>query len=355
MVKKQKTSSKNFHKKVLHKETKTILLATVFALLIITIGVFSIQVFREKEVVGQAYHIVLGPGGTTSSYSQIFLNDFPYPFVEDLAALVAPLVTNFNPDVFNSFIVIHSNNDIGAANKLSSAIEQRILFCADKDQGRDYYTGSFITTYVMPGIFSDHCESGPFGDILTEYFCVGGVPYYENVVCEQGCAPDMKSCKVPEPASGYKVFVTDSNQMYNGELDGLLGADDKCRLSANNAGLHGVYKAWLSTTAESASDRLYHSNVPYVLVNGTRVANNWDDLTDGNLLHSINVNQFGARLPDYFNVWTGTDIEGKYPMGGLAGTIVLDPNFVSCKMWDSTSSTVVGQYTVGQTGQIGLH
>jgi len=26
----------------------------------------------------------------------------------------------------------------------------------------------------------------------------------------------MKSCKVPEPASGYKVFVTDSNQMYNG-------------------------------------------------------------------------------------------------------------------------------------------
>jgi hypothetical protein len=82
------------------------------------------------------------------------------------------------------------------------------------------------------------------------------------------------------------MFVTSTVQ--TAALGGVAGADELCAMQAADANLVGDFKAWLSTLSSSVSDRLAHSSVPYVLVDGTMVASDWDDLVDGALLAPIN-------------------------------------------------------------------
>jgi hypothetical protein len=103
------------------------------------------------------------------------------------------------------------------------------------------------------------------------------------------------------------VFVTSST--WGGNLGGVLGADAKCQSLADGAGLSGTYKAWLSSGAVSARERLTHSAFPYALVTGDKVADDWADLTDGTLDHAINVDQFGNAVTSN-SVWTGTTTAG---------------------------------------------
>lgn len=111
----------------------------------------------------------------------------------------------------------------------------------------------------------------------------------------------------------FRVFITD--ETYYGNLGGLAGADFICTVSAHKAGLHGKWKAWLSDSRVSASKRLFHSNFPYVLLNGKIVARNWEDLLtqkeNWSYLHNaITINQFGKYL-ETSNVMTGTNIFGE--------------------------------------------
>lgn len=113
----------------------------------------------------------------------------------------------------------------------------------------------------------------------------------------------------PTPISGSnRVFLTST--AYNGNLGGLSGADAKCQERANAANLGGTWKAWLSDQQISASNRLNHSNLPYKLVNGTIIANNWPDLTDSSLLNLINI----TELKTTYNPWVWT---GSFPDGSI--------------------------------------
>ncbi len=141
----------------------------------------------------------------------------------------------------------------------------------------------------------------------------------------------------PAPVSSSKrVFVTSTT--YNGNLGGLSGADAKCQTAANSVNLGGTWKAWLSDSTTSAGSRLTHSSVPYKLINGTIIVNNWDGLTSssqqtlGNLLAPLNINEKGTYNPlGYFgnSSWTGT-----LPGGGI-----LTPN---CSNWTSSANTLTG-------------
>jgi hypothetical protein len=106
---------------------------------------------------------------------------------------------------------------------------------------------------------------------------------------------------------GTVVFVTSG--MYNGNLGGLAGADAKCQTLATAAQLPGTYKAWLSDKNYSAASRLTHGTGPYVLVDGTVVANGWTGLTTGTLLHAIDLTEKGGVWPTN-NVWTATTASG---------------------------------------------
>lgn len=131
----------------------------------------------------------------------------------------------------------------------------------------------------------------------------------------------------------YKVAFL-SSEAYTGDLGGLDGADSKCQQLADAANLSGTFKAWLSDAAESAAERLTHSDVPYVTPGdpGYVIADNWADLTDGSLAQAISYDEDG-NLNEFAPVWTGTDQFGQ----------ALSPGGDFCNGWGSGS---VGDWAV---------
>ncbi len=136
----------------------------------------------------------------------------------------------------------------------------------------------------------------------------------------------------PPPPSYKRVFVTSNS--YTGDLraagsnvglgaaiDGPDGADKICQSRANAASLGGTWKAWISgaTTAQSAASRLVHSSIPYKLLNGTTVANNWADLTDGTLLAPINRTESNGLVTNN-GAWTNTKPDGSTTSTFQTGT-----------------------------------
>jgi hypothetical protein len=105
------------------------------------------------------------------------------------------------------------------------------------------------------------------------------------------------------------VFVTKA--AYQGNFGGLADADARCQAAARRAGLPGVFRAWLSTSAQPAGARVVHKDVPYVMPAGIRVADNYHDLTDGQLAHPIDRTEYGEAVPSPFLARTATAPDGQ--------------------------------------------
>jgi hypothetical protein len=112
------------------------------------------------------------------------------------------------------------------------------------------------------------------------------------------------------------VFVT-STLYKGGQLGGLDGADAKCQARAAAANLVGTYRAWLSDSTGSPASRFTQDVGPYVLVNGSIVANNWAGLTSNALRHALDITELGGAPPASTTmecsgplVWTDTDGSG---------------------------------------------
>lgn len=71
--------------------------------------------------------------------------------------------------------------------------------------------------------------------------------------------------------------------------------------------------AWLSDDTLGPADRFMTKggSSPYVLTDGTKIADDWADLTDGTLDAPLNRTQSNAAPAAPNNVWTNTDINGK--------------------------------------------
>jgi len=109
-------------------------------------------------------------------------------------------------------------------------------------------------------------------------------------------------------------------------IGSIANADTKCQTFADARNLGGTWKAWLSDGAVSASARLTHAIVPYRLLDGTLVANDWADLVDGSLAHAIDMDETGASVTrNGLDVWTGTDAAGANFLDG------------SCANWTNAS------------------
>jgi len=99
-----------------------------------------------------------------------------------------------------------------------------------------------------------------------------------------------------------------------------------CNNLAASSGLSGTYMAWLSDNNQSVADRFDQSTGPYQLVDATVIANNWTQLTSGNLLAPIDVTQSGVTVnvmttqpfcDDAELVWTGTFASGSPSISAL--------------------------------------
>ncbi len=120
-----------------------------------------------------------------------------------------------------------------------------------------------------------------------------------------------------------RVFI--SATAVSNPIGGVASADSRCQSFADARNLGGTWKAWISDTG-SASARLAHAVVPYRLLDGTLVANNWDDLIDGSLAHRIDMDETGATASGGLDIWTGTD---------AAGAAFLDG---SCANWTNATA-----------------
>jgi hypothetical protein len=139
------------------------------------------------------------------------------------------------------------------------------------------------------------------------------------------CGDDASRC----------VFVTSTTRDGDFGLDDpdgpLAFADAECNVLAANAGLPGTYMAWLSDNSASPSTRFTRATVPYNLVNGAKIADNWTDLTDGNIDRTLNRTQAGTVVGR--GVWTSTRSNG-------------ESSSQKCGNWNNT----VDQGVFGTTG-----
>ena len=111
--------------------------------------------------------------------------------------------------------------------------------------------------------------------------------------------------------TGPRVVFVSSTTSAGGALDGLAGADRMCQTRAADAQLPGAYRAWLSMPGVPVAARIPHTGGPFVLVDQTPIAMDWQALTTTNLLHAIDTTEGGAHLQGAgCDVWTNTTQAG---------------------------------------------
>lgn len=152
-------------------------------------------------------------------------------------------------------------------------------------------------------------------------------------------AVEVDAARTPLCADGSCKAVFVSHALAVQAIGSVASADARCQGLAEAAGLGGVFRAWLSDDTTSPSVRFARATVPYRLVSGTQVANDYADLTDGSLDHPIDADVTGTTLADVPEVWTGT-----YTDGTSSGS--------SCGNWTNTTASTP-YATVGVTNNGG--
>jgi hypothetical protein len=113
-------------------------------------------------------------------------------------------------------------------------------------------------------------------------------------------------------SSGKKVFYATGSypagQTQPTGFNSIAVADTICQDLATAASLTGTFKAWLSDSGVDAIDRLT-SNGPWVRLDGVKVADDKNDLIDGEIFTSISVTEQGIYVGNY-GAWTGTTSSG---------------------------------------------
>jgi cysteine-rich repeat protein len=135
------------------------------------------------------------------------------------------------------------------------------------------------------------------------------------------------------------VFAT--SELFDGNLGGVAGADGHCQRLAEAAGLAGTYRAWLSDAVSGPVTRFTRSSTAYVLVDGTVIADDYTDLTDGSLDNQITLTELGTLAPAAFDnscaggtptiFWSATGANGG-PVPGV-------PSSLRCQEWTSTDGS----------------
>ncbi|MDP3274358.1 MAG: hypothetical protein Q8Q09_04135 [Deltaproteobacteria bacterium] len=145
--------------------------------------------------------------------------------------------------------------------------------------------------------------------------------------CTRTSCGALMACVSRSCVPARRVFAS-SRSNFTGNLGGPTGANRSCTNMATAAGLGGAWRAWLSDDMESPSGSFSNSpDLPYVLVTGVRVANNYAALFAGSLLVPINVDEAGLLISG--EAWTGTFSTGLVAVN-------------TCRGFTSDSSSVQG-------------
>ena len=151
---------------------------------------------------------------------------------------------------------------------------------------------------------SDACLSSCFAAT-----CGDGVLHEGVEECDDGNLDPDDGCNAACLVD--RVVFATKEQFSGGELMGVDGADAHCQAEAE---LHDLatperFRAWISDSKSSPATRFATRNARYVLVDGSVIADDWDDLTDGQLSHPID--RFADGDPANEPVWTSTQATGE--------------------------------------------
>ncbi len=140
---------------------------------------------------------------------------------------------------------------------------------------------------------------------------------------------------INEPLNGKIVFVT--SQSYTGDFGGVTGGDTICQNVANNVGLSGTFMAWISGSDYSSSPaaRFTPSTIPYILMDGTTIANDWNDLIDGTIQNPINITEEGI-LTTQHSVFSFTQTDGTPGLFGDITSTCYDDD-CHCNNWTNAN------------------
>lgn len=204
---------------------------------------------------------------------------------------------------------------------------------------------------VLPIVLRAVCVGEPCDPAST---CVLGT-CVEATVDPSLCAPPSGCPETTLPGGGQggqgggggggasapkRVFVTSG--VHDAGFGGLAGADYFCQTLADGATLGGTYLAWLSDANDAPSTRFSRTG-PWVLVDGTEVAKDWETLTSGTLAHAIDRTEKGGAPP------TTSVCPNEHPSAVFSATLADGSHDTlhigqACQAW--TSSTDPGAFLI---------
>ena len=152
---------------------------------------------------------------------------------------------------------------------------------------------------------SDGAESSDGGrpssdDAGMETGCEARLGTTDNcAACGDTCvATDV--CTENACTSARRVFL--SSAQYDGDFGGVEGADAACQTLAEAEAMGGHWRAFI---ADPNTGLARHSMLggPYLRMDAASIADDWDDLTDGEIDVPLNIDETGQMVGG--NVWTG--------------------------------------------------
>jgi len=207
------------------------------------------------------------------------------------------------------------------------------------------------------GAIGDPCQThadclagncSPGDNICCDYACDSpcvSCAQAKTCVADGTCAPIVAgtdpdgectagTCFGGSCEEGKIAFVTSAT--HDGNFGSLAGADTMCATHAALGCLPGTYLAWMSTATDSPSTRFTQSSIPYRLVDGTKIADNWNDLVDSSLDAALYMDEKGD-LPPLSGISGGCESDLSY-MGTQADGTASNTAADRCNEWTTTSA-----------------
>lgn len=119
--------------------------------------------------------------------------------------------------------------------------------------------------------------------------------------CGKSCAA-REACVEGACVPARRVFISSTG--HAGDMGGLAGIDAFCQGLADAAALGGTWKGFAADSTTSVVQHLEHATDPYMLLDGTLIAKNFTDLTDGSIAAKLSETETRQRTEPH--AWTGT-------------------------------------------------
>ena len=139
------------------------------------------------------------------------------------------------------------------------------------------------------------------------------------------------------------MFVT--SELFDGNLEGLTGADGHCQRLADEAQLGGTFQAWLSTSSASVNTRFINkSDGPYVRFDGTQLASNWNDLVSCGVSVDFFFDEYGNASPGNASPANYAEFKDIFSSTTCSGNFATQSNANECQDYTLNAGTGIGVF-----------